>query len=99
MSAGAALLYAEFTALSGHEEEVSALLARLAHDVRAEPGNVAFVPTRRPGRDGDFFVWEEYADQAAFQAHIGSAHSRAFNEALAPLVVGGASTLSWLEPL
>jgi quinol monooxygenase YgiN len=37
-------LYAEFTAIAGCEERITELLTELTDLVRAEPGNIAFVP-------------------------------------------------------
>jgi len=42
-------------------------------------------------------VFETYRDRAAFDAHVGSAHSVEFNRRLGPLVEGGASRLTWLS--
>ena len=36
-------LFAEFTALPGHEDRVAELMAGLTEKVRREPGNVAFL--------------------------------------------------------
>ena len=92
-------LYAEFTALEGREQEVALLLAGLTADVHSEPGNLLFEPSTRRGRPGEFFVYEVYRDEAAFEAHISAAYGAVFNVALADLVVGGGSSLTWLTAL
>lgn len=89
-------LYAEFSATTGNEARVTALIAAFALQVRAEPGNVMFDPFTMPGALGSFFVIETYVDEAAFQAHLASEHGLAFNVALGPLIVGGTSVLTTL---
>ncbi|SEM70749.1 putative quinol monooxygenase [Cryobacterium luteum] len=92
-------LYAEFTALPGHEKEVSRLLQGLTIHVRQEAGCIRFDPHRLGSDPAAFFVYEEYRDPAAFDAHRAAAYGAAFNLALAPLVEGDGSTLTFLAPL
>lgn len=92
-------LYAEFTALAGHADAVAALLAQLVDAVRAEPGNIVFDAYRTTENPDVFFVYEVYADAAAFDAHLAAEHSVEFNSKLGPLVEGGGSTLTWLRPI
>ena len=61
------ILYATFTASPGKEAEVASLIAGLQEKVRQEPGNLVFQATTRQGKPGEFFVYEEYVDEAAFQ--------------------------------
>ena len=93
------ILYAELTALPGHDGTVAAMLAEHSVAVRAEPGCIVFSPHRVEGDPNAFFVYEVYRDQEAFEQHIASAHSESFNRALAEHVVGGGSALTWLAPL
>jgi quinol monooxygenase YgiN len=90
-------LFAEFTALPGKREEVAALLRVLAHRVREEPGNVLFEASSRADSPDSFFVYEEYRDAAAFDAHIGAEYGAQFNTALNPLIAEDHSRLTWLE--
>jgi len=92
-------LYARIHARPGHEDTVARMLDALAVSVRAEDGNLAFEPWRETDFEGSFFVYEVYADEAAFSAHIASPHSVAFNAKLADHVTGGASELTMLSPL
>ena len=92
-------LYAEFRAVPGAGDAVASLVAGYGRDVRAEPGNVRFDAHRLADEPDRFFVYEEYADDDAFDAHLASPHCARFNEEFAPLVVGGGSTLTWLEPV
>lgn len=92
-------LYAEFEALPGQTDTVTALVEEYGRTVRTEPGNRRFDAHRLAERPERFFVYEEYASDAAFLAHVDADHCHRFNEALGPLVAGGGSTLTWLEPV
>ena len=92
-------LYAEFTARPGNEEAVRALVAGLTVDVRAEPGNLAFAAHTLVDNPRHWFVYEEYVDDAAFQAHITAPYGAVFNAALVQLIEEDASQLTWLTPL
>ena len=91
-------LYAEFTAIPGAESAVSALVAGLTEKVRAEPGCITFAPHTLDSNPRHWFVYEVYADEAAFQAHIGAPYGAVFNAALAPLIEEDGSQLTWLMP-
>lgn len=91
-------LYAEFTAREGAEPMVASLVAGLTQLVRAEPGNLAFVPYTLESNPRHWFVYEVYEDEAAFQAHISAPYGAVFNAELADLVEGGGSRLTWLTP-
>jgi len=92
-------LYAEFQAVPGAADAVASLVAGYRRDVAAEPGNVRFDAHRLHDDPDRFFVYEGYVDDAAFATHASSAYCARFNEELAPLVIGGGSTLTWLEPV
>jgi len=92
-------LYAEFESLPGAADQVAALVRAYAVAVMEEPGNLRFDGHRIADAPQRFFVYEEYASQADFDAHVASSHCAAFNEAITPLVVGGGSTLTWLTPV
>ncbi|WP_043440352.1 putative quinol monooxygenase [Arthrobacter sp. L77] len=98
-ASGAVVLYAEFTAQDGKADDVQALLLDLTGRVRAEPGNIVFDPHRRTESPNDFFVYEVYRDDQAFQAHITADYGREFNDVLTELIVGDGSRLTWLSPL
>jgi quinol monooxygenase YgiN len=89
-------LYAEFTVLPGQEDRVRELVRGLTVAVRNEPGNLLFEPFTRESNPRHYVVFETYADDAAFAAHMAAEHGKVFNAELATLVVGGASTLTWL---
>lgn len=92
-------LYAEFTALPGHENEVARLLQGLTAHVRREAGCIRFDPYQLGSNPSAFFVCEEYRDPAAFDAHRAAAYGAEFNRALGPIIEGDGSTLTFLAPL
>jgi quinol monooxygenase YgiN len=65
---------AHYTISAGNENEVFALLPKLAAASRAEPGNVSFVAYRGLDDDRDVVLLERYASKDAFAAHRESAH-------------------------
>jgi quinol monooxygenase YgiN len=65
---------ARYTVTAGKEDEVLALLARLADAARAEPGNVAFVVYRRVDDDREVVLLERYLSAAALDDHRATAH-------------------------
>jgi len=97
MNSNHVILYATFTARAGHAETVAALLADYAQTVRTEPGNVLFEPSCHADTPEAFFVYEEYVDEAAFQAHLAAPYGARFNAALAPLIVEPQSQLVFLK--
>ncbi len=90
------ILHATFTARTGEEDHVARLLADYSKVVRQEPGNVIFDASRLRGAPDHFFVYEEYRDEAAFQAHLSHPAGRAFNTELTPLIVEPTSELTFL---
>ena len=91
------VLYAEFTARPERRAEVERLITGLAHDVHQEPGNLEFTVYQRADEPCRFFVFERYADQAAFEAHIAAPYGVVFNAALGDLIVEDGSQLSFLR--
>jgi quinol monooxygenase YgiN len=90
------ILYAEFTAKPGSETEVGRLISGLAEDVRREPGNTEFTVYRERDNPRKFFVFEQYLDEASFEAHISAQYGVIFNERLSSLIEEGESQLTWL---
>lgn len=91
------VLYAEFTARPERLAEVEQLITGLAADVGTEPGNEEFAVYQTADDPCRFFVFERYADQAAFDAHLVAPHGAAFNRALADLIVEDGSQLTFLR--
>jgi len=97
--AGRVILYARFTARAGQAQAVAALLSDYAATVREEPGNILFEISCHADTPEAFFVYEEYTDQATFQAHLGAPYGAVFNAALTPLIVERQPQLVFLKPL
>ena len=91
------ILYATFTASKGNADAVAALLSDYAAAVRKEPGNVLFEASCKATEPDSFFVYEEYVDEAAFQAHLNAPYGTPFNAALSPLIVEPQSRLTFLR--
>lgn len=92
-------LYAEFTVKAGSEARVAEMMAELTQQVRNEPGNELFLPYTREENPREYFVFEVYRDEAAFQEHITADYGARFNEELARHIEGDASELTWLKPV
>jgi quinol monooxygenase YgiN len=90
------ILYAEFAAKAGSEDEVGRLISGLAEDVRREPGNTEFTVYMERDNPRKFFVFEQYLDEIGFEAHIGAEYGVIFNERLSSLIEEGESQLTWL---
>ena len=70
------VVIARYQAQPGRGDEVASILAGHLVQTRGEPGCVSFLVNRGED-DGDRFVlYEQYADEAAFQAHRSSPHFR-----------------------
>jgi quinol monooxygenase YgiN len=88
------ILYAEFTAKPGTESRVQMLISDLAEKVRREPGNSEFTVYRERDNPRKFFVFEEYLDEASFEAHIRAEYGVIFNQQLSSLIDESASELT-----
>lgn len=91
-------LYAEFTVKEGSEARVAEMMRELTELVRSEPGNQLFMPYTRETNPREYFVFEVYRDDAAFQEHITADYGRKFNSELAEHIEGDGSELTWLQP-
>jgi quinol monooxygenase YgiN len=65
---------ARYTISAGKDDEVLALLPKLAEASRAEPGNVSFVAYRQLDDDRSIILLERYASRDAFAEHRESEH-------------------------
>jgi len=65
---------ARYTIAEGRQDEVLALLPKLAEASRAEPGNLAFVVYRRLDSDREVVLLERYTSREAFAAHRETPH-------------------------
>ena len=68
------VLAVTWIANSGHEEEVAQIFAKLQLESRKEPGCLMYIVHRHKDDPRHFFIYEQYRDEAALQAHRESAH-------------------------
>jgi quinol monooxygenase YgiN len=68
------VLVVRMTVREGEEERAAELIGRLAEATRKEPGNVHYIAHRAADDPRVFMFYEQYADQAAFEAHGASEH-------------------------
>lgn len=68
------VLTVNWRAQDGKEGEVAEILAQIGAASRAEPGTLAFVIHRSPTDPHEFFLYEQYKDQEAYQAHQQTSH-------------------------
>ncbi len=77
----------EFVVTSGSIDAFLAEMRVNAHvSVEQEPGCARFDVCVDPADRGRVFLYELYLNQAAFHAHLESAHFKAFDNAIAPWV-------------
>jgi quinol monooxygenase YgiN len=72
--AGQIALAATWQAKAGEAEAVAEILRRMANAVQSEPGTLLFWPHRSSTDDRVFFLYELFADDAAFAAHQQTEH-------------------------
>jgi quinol monooxygenase YgiN len=68
------VLVVRMKAKEGEEGHAAKLAGELAAASRQEAGCEAYVPCRDPEDAGSFLIYEQYRDQAAFEAHGASEH-------------------------
>lgn len=72
------VLAVTWVANPGHEEKVAAIFAKLQTASRQEPGCLMYIVHRHLDDARHFFIYEQYRDDAALQAHRESAHFQEF---------------------
>ena len=66
---------AKWRAKPGKEGRLEAICEEMTEPSRAEPGEPSSTrPTRSPEDPQLFFLYEQYADEAGYQAHMDSEH-------------------------
>ncbi|HEX8427640.1 putative quinol monooxygenase [Hymenobacter sp.] len=66
---------AEWRAQAGQEKTVAQLLLKIVAAVEQhEPGNLQYTAHQDPVEPGHFFLYEQYINKAAFEAHRKTAH-------------------------
>lgn len=67
---------------------LAAVKANAATSLEQEPGCQVFDVCTNPETPNLVFLYELYDDKAAFNAHLESAHFRAFDAVVAPMIAG-----------
>src|SRR5689334_5675138 len=65
---------AHWRAKQGKEERLAELIAEMTPPSRAEPGNLFYQAQRSVEDPQLFYLYEQYADEAAYEAHMDSEH-------------------------
>ena len=68
------VLAVTWVAKVGREAEVAEVLAKLTAEARKEPGCAMFQVHRHRTEPRRFFIYEQYKDDAALEAHRNTAH-------------------------
>ena len=100
MSPGAIVVVVEFDLRDGREAAFRAAVVENARRSLAdEPGCVQFDVCTDPDDPARVFLYERYADVAAFRAHLAAAHFLDFDRLTAPWVTRKAvRTMRRIEP-
>ncbi len=68
------VLAVTWMAHAGHEQEVAEIFIKLQAASRREPGCLAYTVYRHHSDPRQFFIYEQYRDEAALKAHRDSTH-------------------------
>ncbi len=75
---GMLILAVHVTIKAGHEDEAVELFRKLQDASRREPGCRMYAVQRSRENQRHFLIYEQYADEAALQAHRDSAHFKQY---------------------
>ena len=65
---------AKWRAKPGKEERLEEIIREMAEPSRAEAGNLYYQAHRSPEDPQLFYLYEQYTDEAGYQAHMDSEH-------------------------
>jgi quinol monooxygenase YgiN len=68
------VLVVTWMAKAGHEAEVATVFSKLTEESRKEPGCVMYQVHRHKTEPRRFFIYEQYDDDAALEAHRTAPH-------------------------
>jgi (4S)-4-hydroxy-5-phosphonooxypentane-2,3-dione isomerase len=68
------VLAVTWMAKQGREGEITSIFSKLTEESRKEPGCVMYLVHRHKTEPRRFFVYEQYKDDAALEAHRSSPH-------------------------
>jgi quinol monooxygenase YgiN len=80
------VVIARWVARPGEEDKVAAAIGALIEPSRAEPGSIIYQPHRDPTNPRAFLIYEQYVDEAAYEAHANSDHFRRYGVPAIPLL-------------
>lgn len=83
----------------GLEDAFRERIVELVRQVRQEPGCTVFTAYEARDTPGRFYLYEVYADAAAFAAHLKTDHVHAFISAIPDLSTGGPGSLIQLSEI
>ena len=63
-----------WVAKASHEDDVANVFRKLEAESRREPGCLMYIVHRHKDEPARFFIYEQYRDDAALQAHRDSPH-------------------------
>jgi (4S)-4-hydroxy-5-phosphonooxypentane-2,3-dione isomerase len=63
-----------WVAKTGHENDMVSTFAKLTEESRKEPGCIMYLVHRHKTDPRRFFIYEQYKDDAALEAHRASPH-------------------------
>ena len=92
-------MIAVLDAKPGMAEEFRAAIVELVRRVRKEPGCTAFTAYEARDTPGRFYLYEVYADAAAFAAHLTTDHVHTFISSIPALSSGGPGSLIQLNEI
>lgn len=82
------VIVARLVVKEGQEKAFIEVASKLVTATRQETGNLFYALYQSPVNPVEFIFYEEYKDDAAFQAHASSAHFAAFVEGIKDLTAG-----------
>jgi quinol monooxygenase YgiN len=65
---------AKWTASPGEEDRIARICGEMTEPSRAEPANHFYQAHRSPDDPRLFYLYEQYEDEAGYEAHMGSEH-------------------------
>ncbi len=68
------VVVAQWRAKQGSEDRVAEIIGELTGPSRAEPGCLFYQAHRTPEDPRLFYLYEQYVDEAGYQAHMDSEH-------------------------
>jgi quinol monooxygenase YgiN len=86
------IMFATMVAKPGKRDELKAAFAGMFEQVKSEPGTLHY--TLAEGDEPDtLYFWEQYSDQAAMDAHMGSPALAELHGKLGDLLANGGAVL------